>query len=129
MGHVDIKGELLILEPEDLVCAVVLHEVDARTNIRLRRLRDELERERVAGRRDTVSARIVGTLESAVVGTSYWIRAKSGVPCVPGVTVRVPAGCVELTPVRVKYNGPLKSRAAAASATLLYRKRGMGLGL
>ncbi len=59
--HVDVEGELLVLQVECLVGAVILgEEVDTRTNVRrVRALGHELETEGIAARRDTV-----GTLKS-----------------------------------------------------------------
>ena len=56
--HVDVEGELLVLQVEHLVGGVILgHEVDTRTDVLgVRTLRHELERERVPAGGDTVSA-------------------------------------------------------------------------
>ena len=82
--HVDGERELLVLEVEQLVLRVGrVHELDTRTNVLLRGLGDELERERVAGSRDTVGALVVSAVERAVGRAGHIIGAERSVP---GVT-------------------------------------------
>ena len=84
LGHVDREGELLVLEVERLVLGVRrVHEVDTRADVLLRGLGDELERERVAGGRDTVGALVVGAVERAVSRACHVVGAERGIP---GVT-------------------------------------------
>lgn len=78
--HIDIESELLVLQVEDLVAGLALEEVDAGTNVLLLALGDELESKRVAGGGDTVSARVVGTIESAVLRARRTVGAQGGVP-------------------------------------------------
>ncbi len=48
IGHVHVERELLVLQVEHLIAALVFHEVDARANVgRVRALSDELKSERV----------------------------------------------------------------------------------
>lgn len=65
--HVDIESELLVLELEDLVGALILHEVRARADVgRSVAVRDKLEGERVSRGSDTVGALVVSTIERTV---------------------------------------------------------------
>lgn len=66
-------------------------EVETRTDVLVGSGGDELESESVAAGGDTVSARVVGTVKSAVGGTGLGVGAKSRVPSVTGVTVGVAA--------------------------------------
>ena len=58
LRHVDVEGELLVLELEQLVRAiVVIEEVNTGTDVRgVRAVSHEFQRELVAARGDTVSA-------------------------------------------------------------------------
>ena len=78
------ERELLVLQVEGLVLRVRgVHEVNARADVGTGL---ELERERVAGRGDTVGARVVGAVERAVGRASGIVGAERGVP---GVTYRL----------------------------------------
>lgn len=102
MGDVDVEGELLVQELEHLVVCIIGHEVDARTDVLLGALGDEFEGEGITAGGDTVSARVVGTIESAVGSASLAIGAKTSVPSVASVAVGKAAGGVEPAPVRVE---------------------------
>lgn len=68
-------------------------------------LGDELHVELVAGGGDTVSARVIDTLDGTVLGTSGWAGADRGVPSIVGVAILVVASLVSPTPVGVEDNG------------------------
>ena len=84
VGHVDVESELLVEEVEGLVGGVVLHQIDTRTNVG-----SSLERKGkgISGRRDAVGARVVCTVESAVLRASVAIGAQGRVPLVTRVAV------------------------------------------
>lgn len=115
LGDVDVEGELLVHQVEHLVLGVGgVHEIDTRADVGTSL---EGEGEGVAAGGDTVSACVVGTIESAVRCTSGAVRAESGVPCAASVAVGVTGGSVEPAPVSVEDNGTLHGRAAASSGT------------
>lgn len=99
--HVNIECELLVLQLEHLVLGRARHEVDTRTNVGACH---ELEGERITTGSDTVSARVICTVQSTVLGASGGIGTEGGVPAVTGVTVGVARGGVQPTPVGVKYD-------------------------
>ena len=82
--EVDVESEFLVEEVEGLVGGIVLHQIDTRTNVG-----SSLERKGkgVSGRRDAVGARVVCTVESAVLRASVAIRAQGRVPLVTRVAV------------------------------------------
>ena len=123
VGHVDVEGELLVEELEHLVVGVVLHEVDTRADVGARH---ELERERGAGGRDTVRARVVRAVEGAVLRAGHAVGAEGSIPRVTGVAVRVARGGVEPAPVGVEDDFGVLSDTAAGG-TLLGGKGGVRL--
>lgn len=86
VGHIDVESEFLVLEFEHLVLGIARHKVYTRTDVGSRH---ELEGKSVTTGGDTVSTRIIGTIESAVLSASGGIGAERRVPGVPGVTVGV----------------------------------------
>ena len=128
---IGIECELLVQELEHLVVAVVLHEVDTRTDILAASaaLSNELERESIARGTDTVSTAIVGTINSAVFGTGSGIWAKGGVPGVTGVAVGVARSGVQPAPVSIQDDLGAGSGTSAARAALRAEGRvDFGLG-
>jgi hypothetical protein len=77
----------------------LVHEVDSGSNIAAGL---ELQAQGVAGCFDTVGTRVVGTVESAILGTCGSVGAKGLVPGVAGVAVGRSRGRMEPTPVSVK---------------------------
>lgn len=109
--------------------AVVLHEIDTRADILLLTIGDKFQRKGVPAGGDTISARVISTIEGAVLGASHAIWAKCGVPGITSVTVGETGGGMEPTPVGIENNlSPRDSRAATRRGTLLPRKRGMCFG-
>ena len=113
---IDVERELLVEQVERLVRGVVLHEVQARADVRARL---KCKREGSAVRRDTVGACVVSTIEGTVLRAGIAIRAVGGVPLVAGVAVlqttfsslipngltfthRVATNVVDPTPVSIK---------------------------
>lgn len=108
---------------------VVLHEIDTGANILLLAIGDKFQRKSVSAGGDTISTRIISTIEGAVLGTSRTIWAKSGVPGITSVTVGVTGGGMEPTPVGIENNLSTRdSRAATRGGTLLPREGGMSFG-
>lgn len=67
VGHVDIESEFLVLQVEHLVVRVILHEVDTGTNVFVRASGNELNRELVAARGDTICTTVICTIEGTVL--------------------------------------------------------------
>lgn len=81
LGDIDIESEFLSDDVEHLVLGVGSHEVGTATNVgRVRSLGDELEGQGITAGGDSVSARVVSTLDHAVGRAGLAIRAGSGVP-------------------------------------------------
>lgn len=114
VGDVNVKSELLIEEVENLVVAVVCHEVHTRTNVCLLALSDEFHGERITASGDTVCATVVSTIERTVLGASRVVGAQSLVPGVTGVAVSGITRGVRPAPIRVEYDGAARLRCAAA---------------
>jgi hypothetical protein len=72
--------------------------------------------ERTVGRW-TLHTRVVGTVDSTVLGASAAVRASSIVPSVAVEAVGVPAGDVGPSPVGVECNGTLLAGAALSTGT------------
>jgi len=130
--NIDIESELLVVWFEHLILAVrVVHEVDTGTDVgRVWALGDILESEGAAGGGDTIGARVVRTLESAVLRTGCSVRAESGIKGATVIAVCAARGSVKPTPVRVEHNGTrlLSAGGTGTSAgTLGPRKLGVGL--
>jgi hypothetical protein len=125
VGHVDVKGEFLVLEIEHLVGGRSVEEVDTGADVGgVRTNSDEFERQGVTAGSDTVCSSIVGTVDSAVCGASRWVRANSGVPSVTGVAIGGPRGGVEPSPIRIEYDGGLKSSAGAGITSAVHNGKG-----
>lgn len=132
VGHVDIKGEFLVVHVEHLVSGGALHEVDTATNVLAERsLLSEFEGQGAAGGRDTVGSCVVGTLESAVLGAGSGVGAVLGVPSRAGVAVVVRVGDVvtEPSPVGVKGDFTIESGAGLVGVALLDGEPGVVLGI
>jgi hypothetical protein len=111
LADVDVKSKLLVAQIEELVVFILLvHEVDSGTDIAAS---FELQAQRAARCLDTVSTRVVGTIESAVRGTGDSVRAESLVPGVASVAVGRSRSGVEPAPVTVKDDA-LGLRSATA---------------
>jgi hypothetical protein len=88
VGNINIERELVAQKGEHLVLGIVLHEIQAATNIlAIRALGDKLEAECVAGSGHTVGAGIVGAVNAAVRRASLAIRAELGVPGIAVIAV------------------------------------------
>jgi hypothetical protein len=104
LGHVDVDGELLVLQLEELVVLLVLHQEGARADVgRVLTGGDEGERERVAIRVDAVRRRVllVRALDHAVGRAGRRIGAEGRVPQVARVAIVGRAGLVQPAPVGV----------------------------
>lgn len=123
VGHIDVEGELLILELKHLVCSVTRHEIHTRTDVGPS---NKFEGECGTGGTDTVSARVISTVYGAILGTGGGVGALGGVERVTSVTVRVPTGSVKPAPVCVENDGCVESGAAARLGTFLGAEFGMG---
>lgn len=128
VGNIDIEGKLLVLQAEQLVFGIGLHEVDSASDVLLCSGSHKLERKGVTGAVDSVSSGVVGSLHGAVSRTCRGVRAESGIPCVSGVAVGEARGRVEPAPVRVKNDLGLLG-GASAGGTLLSSQGRMGFGL
>lgn len=126
VGYIDVKGELLVLHVELLVGGrrSRSHEVDTGADVGASL---ELQGEGRAGAGDTVCARVVGTIESAVGSACSTIRAQGSVPGVTSVAVGRATGAVEPAPVSVEHDGSRLSRARAGSRACLPGESGVGL--
>lgn len=118
VGEVNIEGELIVEEVEELVGAVILHHVDAGADILGLSISDESEGERFAVSGDTVGGFVVSTLEGTVLSASLVVRAELGVPLITIVAVGDVLESVDPAPVGVNHNLTLDSLAAAAGAVL-----------
>lgn len=119
VAHVNIEGELVILEREGLVGIVISHEVDSASNVGASALGDELEGQGVVGSGDSVCGGIVGTLNGAVGCAGDWVWAELLVPGVSGIAVGVARGAVQPSPVGIENDlGVLGGANAAGSASL-----------
>lgn len=119
VAHVDIEGELVVLESKGLVGVVIGHEVNSAADVGSSALGDELESQSVAGSGDTVSLGVFGTLKSAVAGAGGWVWAKSTVPGVASVAVGVARLVVKPSPVGIENDlGVLGCADTARGASL-----------
>jgi hypothetical protein len=82
--HIDVEGELLALQLEELIGIILAGREEVHTGANVG-TGDELERQRVTRSCDTVSARVVSTIKSAVLGAGSTIRAERRVPLIAGV--------------------------------------------
>jgi hypothetical protein len=73
--------------------------------------------------------RVVGTLNSAVLGAGGSVRASSHVPCVSGEAVGVSADSVGPAPVGVERNGAGLACAAGSAGTSAGRPSQLGVSL
>jgi len=98
---------------------VVGHEVDTGSDVLLGTRGDKLHGHRVPGGGDTVSARIISAIESAVGGAGLAIWAESGIPSVTSVAVGGTGGSVQPTPVGIEDDSAASLSSATAGSTLL----------
>jgi len=116
LRHVNIKGELLVLELEHLVVVVVLHEVDTGADIgRVRSVSNEFEREGASRGCDTICTSIVRTIERTLLGAGRRVGAVLSVPSVTSVTIGRAIGGMCPTPVGVQNDGAGFGGAATTS--------------
>ena len=88
LGHVDVERELLVLQLEKAVGAVVFEEVGAGTDVDgVRAVGDEVDLEGVARRREPVCTLVVARLDGAVAGAGCGVGADRGVPGVARVAI------------------------------------------
>jgi hypothetical protein len=105
------------------------HEVNARTDVLLLALGNEFESEGVATGGDAIGARVISTIECAILGTGLAIRAKACIPGIAGVAVGVTTSGMQPTPVGVEDNGTTALDCAAATGALRPLQLGMIFGL
>lgn len=116
VGHVNIEGELVVLQVEALVGAVVCQKVDTRSNVGTG---DESEGKRIISSLDTVNTLVIGPIKSALGGASHSVWAEGCVPFVAGVAVVVAVRCVQPSPVGIKNDlGVLLGASSSAGASL-----------
>lgn len=120
VGHVNVEGELLVLELEHLVLGLGFHKVNTGADVGASY---EFEGELVAGGRNTVGAGVVSAIERAIGRACCRVRAELSVPLVAIVAVGVATDVVDPAPVRVKHYGARLRAAATACRTLLDRER------
>merc|ERR1719440_2548839 len=90
VGIIHSVGELLVLQLEELVGVLRVHQVVTRTHIpAVRALCHETQSEAVAGSFHTICVLILctGSLDDTVFCTSFVIRAEAGVPGIASVTI------------------------------------------
>lgn len=115
VGHVNIEGELVVLQVEALVGAVICQKVDTRSDVGTG---DESESQGVSGSLDTVNTLVISTVKSAVGGASLWVWAEGFVPAVACVAVGGVLSRVQPSPVGVKNNlGVLGGARSSAGAS------------
>lgn len=73
LGNINVKGELVARECELLVSGISCHQVKTGADIRLS---NKLNGESVAAGGDSVSARVVGSVQTTVLGTSRIVGAQ-----------------------------------------------------
>lgn len=129
VAHVNIEGELVVLESKCLVGVVIGHEVDTGSDVGTGALGDELERQGVIGSGDTIGPRVVGTLNSAVGGAGHRVWAKLLVPGVSSVAVGVAGGAVKPSPVGIQNDLRVLGGANAAGAASLHGHSWMNFSL
>ena len=127
--YINIESELLVEEVEHLVVAGVLHQVYAGSNVAAAcAFGDKAELDGVARSRDTVRARVIGAVDSAVSRAAFGIRTDGSVPGVTGVAVGITGGCVKPSPVGIEHDG-LGGRGTATGLCALGDLEGrVGLG-
>lgn len=114
---IDIKGELVAKEVEHLVVVVILHEVETAADVgAVWTNSHELEVELAAARGDSVGARVVGTIETALGGARLPIGAEGLVPGVSAVAVGGAVGAMGPSPVGVNHDRSADVVAAAGCA-------------
>lgn len=145
-GNIHVKGKLLVQQLEHLVGVVVLHEIQAGTDVGAGH---KAQGQGIARSSGTVGASVVGTIESAVSSASGIVGAKSGIPLfiqirmvsygesrarddkayrVTSVAVGVAVNRVNPAPIGIHDNGAALIRAARGGALLPGKSR-MGLCL
>ena len=102
--NINVESEFLVEELEHLVRSVAGHHVHTGTNVLLLTVGDKFEGECISAGGDTVCARVVSTIESAVSSAGGAIWAESSIPGVAGVAVGVSSSGVEPAPVGVEDN-------------------------
>lgn len=87
VGDIDVKGKLPVQGLEEMVLGGRVQEVQTGADVGVGSLRDEIDLERVARGGNTVSARVISTIESAVRSSGTGGRSNRRVPGVAGVAV------------------------------------------
>lgn len=124
--NIDVEGELLVEELEDLVVGVVGHEEDTRTDSIHRVLSDESEGEGIAAGRDAVGAGVVGAVKRAVTGACHAVGAGRSVERVAGMAATVSDGHEQPAPVRIEGDAA-RSLGGAAAALGAFLPREFGV--
>lgn len=102
VADVDIEGELLVKESEDLIVGVVTsHQINTRADVRLRAGGNEVKSERISAGGDTVRLFVFSAVQSTVCSASNCVGAVLGVPGVTCVTIGVSTNIVQPTPVGI----------------------------
>jgi hypothetical protein len=112
LAEIDIKGKLRVGELEHLILGIRLHQVETGSNVcGVLALGNELEGEGVSAGLDTISARVVGTVKSALGCASCVVGASGGIPFVPIIAVSSTAGLVKPSPVGIENHLSADGRA------------------
>lgn len=101
--HINIERKLLVLGLKHLIPGIGrIHQVNSRTDILPRALRDKLMCQCIPAGRNTVRAAIVRSIDRTVLRTRDGIRTQCSVPRVAGEAVCEAGGGVEPSPVGVQ---------------------------
>lgn len=116
---VDIEGELLAQQLEHLIGAVVLHQIETRSDVFLRRLGDKFQAQRVAAGCDAICGLIVCAFQRAGRSASHIVRANGFVPFVASVVAGVAIDGVNPTPVGINDDLAILFGATPTAGTFL----------
>lgn len=101
LRQIDVEGELVVKQVENLVLGGGLHEVQSAANVLARALGHKLERQSISARGGAVGARVVSSIEHTVCGTALVVGAYRRVPRVARVAVGVAVLVVDPSPVGI----------------------------
>lgn len=87
MRHIDIECELSVQESEHLVIGIISHEEHAGSDVSVSAVGDKVESQGIAGGGSSISARVVSTIELAVLCASSVVGAEGWVPGIAGVAI------------------------------------------
>lgn len=85
LAEVNIKSKLVANQVELVVLGGGVHKIETTSNVLARALRNELQRERVSAGLNTISSRVISSIQDTVGGASLVIRAERSIPSVSSV--------------------------------------------